>query len=337
MRIGYFGDGRWAHRSLEYIIDAPKLRIAYIVARHNNPDPVLKQQADNLNTPFFTPANVNDASFLEELATFEPDVNVSMSYNQILRTDAIKAAPQGFINCHAGALPFYRGCNVLNWALINGEERFGVTVHYVDEGIDTGDIIAQRFGPIAPSDDYGSLLDKAVELCAEVLLDALHDLHRGEACRTPQGTIHPTGFYCSRRQEGDEWIDWTWPSTRIHNFVRGIAPPGPGARTMLNGDPIVVLQSELVPQPPAYLDRPGTVVGRDGKSVIVKTGNTTLKVTRIADWNGDIANPRPPNLHIGTLLGQNLQHEVHRLRNRVRWLERRLAHLEGPGKVFDDV
>ncbi len=328
MRIGYFGDGRWAHRSFERIADSQELEVSYVVARHDNPDPVLREYTRDLEIPFFSPVDVNDSSFLEELANYAPDVNVSMSYDQILGADAIGLAPEGFINCHAGALPFYKGRNVLNWVLINGEDRFGVTVHYVDESIDTGDIITQRFEVITPEDDYQSLLDKAVELCADALLEALHDIHKGRVSTRSQEEIHPVGFYCSGRREGDEWIDWSWTTARIHNFIRAIAPPGPGARTILNGNPVVMIESEKISEAPEYIDRPGTVVGKDGSGIVVKTGDSTLKVTKIADWNGEISNPRSPEHRIGTSFGVNFQREFRRLSGKIERLEKRIDQLE---------
>ncbi|WP_118828417.1 methionyl-tRNA formyltransferase [Salinibacter ruber] len=328
MRIGYFGDGRWAQRAFERIASSQNLEAAYVVARHNAPDSVLREYAQDLEIPFFSPPDVNDTSFLEELESHQPDVNVSMSYDQILQTDAIELAPKGFINCHAGALPFYRGRNVLNWVLINGEDRFGVTVHYVDESIDTGDIITQRFEVITPEDDYQSLLDKAVELCADALLDALHDIRQGTVSTRSQGDIHPVGFYCSARREGDEWIDWSWATDRIYNLVRAIAPPGPGARTVLDGEPLVIIEAEKIREAPEYIDRPGTVVGREQDGIVVKTRDTTLKVTKIADWNGEVTNPRTPKYRIGTSFGVNLKNEVQQLSSRIDQLEQRIAHLE---------
>ncbi|WP_263810682.1 methionyl-tRNA formyltransferase [Salinibacter pepae] len=328
MNIGYFGDGRWARLALDRIHEDPELEVVYVVARHDAPDPGLRDRANTLDIPFFAPENVNAPSFLEEIGAFVPDINVSMSYDQILQTDAIEAAPKGFINCHAGALPFYRGRNVLNWALINGEDRFGVTVHCVEEGIDSGDILTQRFGVITPQDDYQSLLDKAVELCTEVLLDALHDVRRGEVTVTPQEDIHPAGFYSSARGEGDEWIDWSWPTERIYNLIRAISPPGPGARTLLDGRPVVVTEAERIPNSPEYIDRPGTVVGKSSDGIVVKTGDTTLKVTKIADWEGEIVDPRVPKHRIGTVFGQNLKTKVKRLSDRVSELEQRISTLE---------
>lgn len=328
MTIGYFGDGRWARLALDKIRKASGLEIDFVVARHGAPDSELQNRAEALEVPFYVPQDVNAPSFLGTIDAHAPDVNVSMSYDQILRADAIESAPKGFINCHAGALPFYRGRNVLNWALINGEDRFGATVHYVEESIDTGDIITQRFGVITPQDDYRSVLEKATTLCADALLDALHDLQQDDVTAIPQKAIHPVGFYCSGRQEGDEWIDWSWSTERIYNLVRAIAPPGPGARTLLNGNPLVVTEAERIPQAPEYIDRPGTVVGTASDGIVVKTGDTTLKVTEIADWEGEVVNRRTPRYRIGTAFGQNMQHELNRLSKQVDRLEERIAQLE---------
>src|SRR4030066_979230 len=100
--------------------------------------------ATQLDIYFLPIQKCNSPENLDVLARYKADIFVSMSFNQILKKRIIDMAPRGFINCHAGALPYYRGRNILNWALINDAREFGVTVHYVNEGIDTGDIIAQR-------------------------------------------------------------------------------------------------------------------------------------------------------------------------------------------------
>jgi methionyl-tRNA formyltransferase len=328
MHIGFFGDGRWAHRAIESIVETSDLGVAYIVARYPNADPILKEWSNELGVPFLAPKNVNASTFLKRLKELKADVNVSVSYDQILRREAIHVATEGFINCHAGALPFYRGRNILNWALINGEDRFGVTVHYVDEGIDTGDIITQRFGVITPLDTYASLLDQAVELCADALIDALHKVKDDSFSATPQEQIHPVGFYCSNRREGDEWIDWSWSTERIYNTIRALVPPGPGARTLHDGHPIVITSAEKILHAPSYIDRPGTVVGKNAEGIIVKTGDTSLKITEVADWNGSVEHYRTPRHRVGTSFGINLLHEVNRLRCRVEQLENRISRLE---------
>lgn len=287
MRLGYFADGPWAHRALDAILREGQFHVAFIVLRYANPDPLLRAAAERLGCPCHVVPNVNDPVFIKSLSLAEADLMVSMSFDQILKEGLLRAAPLGFINCHAGALPFYRGRNVLNWALINGEPRVGITVHHVDGGIDTGDIIQQDFIDVGPDEDYADLLEKAFKHCPITLMTALRALRDGTSTRTPQAAIHPTGSYFPRRVEGDEWIDWSWPSARIHNFVRAIAPPGPGARAVLRGVSVAILKTHLVPNAPAYIATPGTVVGRQAEEIWVKSGDSFLAVERLMQINDD--------------------------------------------------
>lgn len=281
LKIGYFADGPWAHRALEKIISNEELKIEFIVVRFDSIDEKLLQYAKFLNVPLMKHKNVNSREFIDAIRKYNVDINVSMSFNQILKKEIINLAPKKFINCHAGALPFYRGRNILNWVLINGEDKFGVTVHYVDETIDTGDIIVQNFVPIDKTDKYGDLLKKAYELCAETLYQALLLIKKDEVKIITQKSIHPVGFYCSRRCNGDEIINWDWGSERIYNFIRGIAMPGPGARTSINGVEYIIDEAELIDDAPYYIDKPGNVVGKNAKGIIVKTGDTTILITKI--------------------------------------------------------
>jgi methionyl-tRNA formyltransferase len=315
MRLGYFGDGPWSHRALERILTIDELEVVFIVARFPGGDPVLEGHAERLGIPYYLHNDVNREAFIEMTGRHGADIYVSMSFDQIIRKRIMDSAPKGFINCHAGALPFYRGRNTLNWALINGEKRFGVTVHHMDDGIDTGDIIVQRFAEITDADDYASLLEKAVSLCSEILPEALLNIARGEELRVKQQSIDPLGFYCSRRKAGDEWIDWNGSSERIHNFIRALTSPGPAARTIAHGKKLAVIRSELVAGAPAYMDKPGRVVGRWDGGVIVKTGDTSIKITEVADLDGSdrICNSRAPGFAVGSFLGVDLLDLMHRL------------------------
>ena len=141
MKIGYFADGPWAHESIAKIAEDSRFDITYIVPRFDNQDPILREWANKLEVDFLPFKDINSTESLEVLRGYEAELYVSMSFNQILKSKILDMPKLGFINCHAGALPFYRGRNILNWVLINDESHFGVTVHYIDEGIDTGDII----------------------------------------------------------------------------------------------------------------------------------------------------------------------------------------------------
>lgn len=307
IKIGYFGDGPWASLALSHIAkNTEKFSVAFITPRFDTQDPELKSWAEELNVPFLPHANVNDPAFIQKIKSFDCDLLISMSFNQILKQDILEIAPLGFINCHAGALPFYRGRNPLNWALINGEKEFGVTVHYVDEGIDTGDIIVQNMVPIESNDGYGDLLQKAHTACATTLLQALENIANDEVARKKQTDIHPVGFYCGRRREGDEEIDWSFTSEELHNFIRGITLPGPGARTGSKKGEVAFLQSRLITNAPKYIAKPGEVVGKNEQGILVKTVDTTLLITKCAlvDKHGRLQEAIKPDWPIGARFKQ---------------------------------
>ena len=144
MKLGYFADGPWSHKAFEMIINDKRFEVLFIVSRFSKPDLVLKKFAENNNIDFLVFENINSDATVSLLKDYHADLFVSMSYDQIIKEDLLKLPLKGFINCHAGALPFYRGRNVLNWVLINGESEFGITVHYIDEGIDTGAILLKK-------------------------------------------------------------------------------------------------------------------------------------------------------------------------------------------------
>lgn len=335
LAIGYFGDGPWASRALEALAQVVGLQVRFIVPRYDTRDPELDRWAKKLGVPFLPIENVNDPMSIAELGAFACDLFVSMSFNQILRSPILQVPRLGFINCHAGRLPFYRGRNPLNWVLINGETEFGVTVHWVDQGIDTGDIILQKRCPIEPNDTYADLLERAHVVCADVLVDAVKGLQRGTAGRVDQASIHPVGTYFSRRRPGDEWINWSWPSQRVHDLVRAISSPGPGAVSELDGRPIIVESTALVTDAVPYIATDGEVVGRSTGGALVKTGDTIILVTGVrCIGSKDVEVPRWP---IGTRLAGMAEARLSASEAKLALLEQRLdaleAKLNGMGPV----
>lgn len=278
LTIGYFGDGPWSHQSFDRIMDDPDLDIRFVCPRFDVRDPILVEKAQRANIDVIFEKNVNAADSLLRIENYDCDLLVSMSFNQIFRQVIIEMPRKGLINCHAGKLPFYRGRNILNWVLINDESDFGITVHYVDEGIDTGDIILQRTFPITDQDDYGTLLDTAYVECAHILYDAIKQIQLGSQNITKQSSIHEVGMYCGRRQEGDELFSWDQPSRDVFNFVRAIADPGPSASCRLDGQEVKIKKVEMINASPAYKGIPGQVVGKDHRGLIVKTRDTVLRV-----------------------------------------------------------
>lgn len=279
MKIGYFADGPWAHKAFEKIIKDDTLEIVFLTVRYDKKDKVLLSLADQYGIPVELSDNINSDVFLETVKQYQADLFVSMSFNQIFRSRIRNLPNLKTINCHAGKLPFYRGRNILNWALINDEKEFGITVHYMDEGIDTGDIILQEIYQITDLDDYGTLLDRAYDGCADVLYRAIQMIQDGEVEVIRQVDIDPVGMYCGMRGEGDEIIDWKQTSRELFNFIRALCTPGPQAVSWIRGNKIAINRARMVRGAHAYKNIPGQVIGKTSDGFLIKTGDTMIEIT----------------------------------------------------------
>lgn len=281
LRIGYFADGPWSHLAFEKIIQDSRLELAFIIPRFDTQDETLKKYANKYNIDYFKCENVNSEDSIERIKSYNCDILVSMSFNQIFKDEIINLTPNKIINCHAGKLPFYRGRNILNWVLINDESEFGITVHYVDKGIDTGDIILQNTYPISDKDNYNSLLKVAFKECANILYDALLLFVNNKVNPISQNTIHNLGMYCGRRMEGDEIVDWNDSSRNVFNFIRSISDPGPQAQTALNGKLIKINSAKYFKKAPHYIGKPGQILSKTTEGYLVKTKDSFIEILEV--------------------------------------------------------
>ena len=169
-----------------------------------------------------------------------------MSFDQIFKKDIINSVNKKIINCHAGKLPFYRGRNILNWALINGEKEFGITTHFINEKIDCGKIIRQKVFKISKDDDYKSLLDKSYNECAKILYKTIKSLQNNDYIVKAQNTISSKSSYFRKRIMGDEVLNLKKKSNEIVNFVKALVEPGPLARINLRNNQIFIKKVSIV-------------------------------------------------------------------------------------------
>ncbi len=278
MRIGYFADGPWAHKAFEKIILDDSMEIKFITVRYDKRDAELIRKAEKYHIPVELSDNINSEEFVSRMKYYDPELFVSMSFNQIFKTEMINLPQYKTINCHAGKLPFYRGRNILNWALINDEKEFGITVHYLDEGIDTGDIILQETYPITDKDDYSTLLNRTYDGCADVLYRAIKMIQNDEVKPIRQNDIDSVGMYCGMRRTGDEIIDWGQTSREIFNFIRALCVPGPQAVSWIDGKKISINKARMILGAHAYKNITGQVLGKTQDGFIVKTGDTILEI-----------------------------------------------------------
>ena len=281
LNIGYFADGPWGYNALLSLIDTENVTIAFLVPRLDTKDSDLVALAERNGIDVLHNARVNSEEFYLKAANYNCDLFVSMSFDQIMKSRIFGLPPMGTINCHAGKLPFYRGRNVLNWVLINDEREFGITVHYLDEGVDTGDIIMQEVFPIHDSDNYKSLLDKAYQECPRILTKSVIAVVQDDVNRIPQSRIDPIGTYFGKRVVGDEWLDWNQNSREVFNFIRAISKPGPGAHSSYQGQTLRIHYAAMVPNASPYRAVPGMIVGKSTKGYLVKTMDTVIEIAEI--------------------------------------------------------
>jgi methionyl-tRNA formyltransferase len=193
--------------------------------------------------PTITPDDPNAANTVERIRALRPDFLFSFYYRHMLKTALLAIPGLGALNMHGSLLPKYRGRVPVNWAVINGESETGATLHYMTAKPDAGDIVDQQAVPILPDDTAADVLHKVTAAAARVLDRSLPALIAGTAPRKPQALTQ--GSYCGGRKPEDGRIDWRLPAARIHNLVRGVAPPYPGAFTAIAGKTLRILRTRL--------------------------------------------------------------------------------------------
>ncbi len=225
-----------------------------------------------------TPNNLNTPETLALLAAADADFLFSFYFRQMLKRPALALARRGALNLHGSLLPRYRGRAPMNWVLIDGETETGVTLHYMDEKPDHGDVVAQRAVPIDRDDTALSLTHKLAGAARDLLRDMIPRLAAGSAPRTPQD--HARASYFGGRRPEDGEIDWRQPAERVRNLIRAVTHPWPGAFTSLRSRPLMIWWAETArldaPRPPGELyfaaDGMPSVATGDGALSLIRVG-----------------------------------------------------------------
>ncbi|WP_313952408.1 formyltransferase [Accumulibacter sp.] len=220
--------------------------VALVVTHEDNPAENIwfERVADlarDYDIPVAMPEDPNRAEFVARLQALRPDFFFSFYYRQMLQPALLAIPARGGYNMHGSLLPKYRGRVPVNWALIHGERETGATLHRMVEKPDAGEIVAQQAVPILPDDTAGEVFAK-VTLAAELALDqVLPALLAGSAAHVPADLA--AGSYFGGRKAEDGRIDWSQPAAVVHNLIRAVAPPYPGAFFVLGGQRIVITRS----------------------------------------------------------------------------------------------
>ncbi|HIX52430.1 MAG TPA: methionyl-tRNA formyltransferase [Candidatus Lachnoclostridium stercoripullorum] len=280
MRIVFMGTPDFSVPALEALVEGGH----EVVAAITQPDkpkgrgkavlmtPV-KEKAMELGIPVYQPVKVREPEFVEKLRQMEPDAIVVVAFGQILPKSILEIPRYGCVNIHASLLPKYRGAAPIQWAVIDGERESGVTTMFMNEGLDTGDMLEKEAVTLDPKETGGSLHDKLSAIGGRLILSTLKGLEDGTLKGTPQTDEGTCYAKMLKKSLGD--IDWTMDAAAIERLIRGLNP-WPSAYTCLHGKTLKIWDGDVLGR--EYGVEPGTVAEVAKDRLVVQTGQGSLAI-----------------------------------------------------------
>lgn len=287
MRVVFIGTGEIGLPSLQALLESKDVSVAAVVTQPDKPvgrsqkvtaSPV-KTLAFKYHLPIYQPEDINVPAAVAQLKYLKPDVLVVCAYGQILKKQILNLPSKACLNIHASLLPKYRGASCIQGSLLNGDRTTGITVIWMDEGLDTGDILIQDVLSIGRRETAGSLHDRLAALAPAVLLKGLDQIAKGKAARTKQDPEKSS--YVKKMTKEHGHIDWSRPQVEIDRHIRAMTPwpsayswlPEPGDQKMLKIFGTILSKRAK--------GRPGEVVRVDKHGILVAAGEGGLLLREV--------------------------------------------------------
>lgn len=308
MRVLFMGTPDISVPTLEALI-ASKHDVIGVVTQTDKPKgrgknvsfPAVKEVALKYDIPVYQPVKVRDEAFVAQVEKLNPDVIVVIAFGQIIPKSILDLPPYGCINIHASLLPKYRGAAPIQWAVIDGEEKTGLTTMYMEEGLDTGDMLLKKEVLIDADETGGSLHDKLALLGGDLILETLEAAENGTLVRIKQDDSQSN--YAKMLNKTMGLIDFSKPAVEIERLIRGLNP-WPSAYTFLDGKTLKIWKAEVIKE--EREGEPGEIIEVTKHAVVVKTGMGTLTLKEVqleGKKRMDIeAFLRGYEIHTGTIL-----------------------------------
>lgn len=308
MRVLFIGTGEIGLPVLRWLLATPKHEVLAVVTQPDKPvgrhqvltPPATKILAVDHGVPVLQPLKIRQAA--DELAALGADVAVVIAYGQLLSRAVLEAPRLGCLNLHASLLPRHRGASPIQAAIREGDAETGVTVMFMDEGLDTGDMLLAVTTPLLPADTGGSLHDRLAEMAPAALEQALDLLAEGQAPRQPQDNALAT--HAGKLTRADGRLDWGKEAGTLERLIRAYQP-WPGTHTLLQGAQLKVFAAQARPEVTGC-PVPGTVLAAEGL-LLVACGEGALELSQVQIEGGrrlpaaDFLRGHP--IPVGTRLG----------------------------------
>ena len=281
MRIVFCGTGEIGAPALQALLASKKHTVVGVVTQPDKPAgrdlkprmSAIKQIALAEKLPVQQPEKLRSPAALEDLRALAPDLMVVAAYGQILPKSVLETPRLGCLNLHASLLPRHRGASPIHAAILSSDRETGITVMYMNEGLDTGDILLAKPLLIGPDETTGQLHDRLADLAAPCLIEALDLLEQGNAPRSPQDNALAT--YAAKLKKTDGLLDWRQPAEALATRVRAMSP-WPGAYAHLAGQTLKIHAAKTDPAsgPPGEIlaSEPGVIrVGCGAGSLVLES------------------------------------------------------------------
>jgi methionyl-tRNA formyltransferase len=297
-RILFFGYSEVGYECLSLLLERGDNVIALITHEDNPHEKIWFKTpavaAREKAIPVFTPDSVNTPEWLERISALRPDLILSVYYRNMISSKLLAIPRLGAFNLHGSLLPKYRGRAPINWAVLHGERRIGMTLHRMVKSADAGAIVDQEGVDLGPRDTAEQAFRKVLPCARSVLARQIDALLAGTAPETPQDDAQAT--YFSGRKPEDGRIDWTQTSAQIFNLIRAVTDPYPGAFTDVGDARLMVWWAETdTPAARQPRGKPGEVLSVT--PLVIATGDGALELTKV-EWRGGPA----PVLRVGQVL-----------------------------------
>jgi methionyl-tRNA formyltransferase len=284
--VAYFGYGELGVAGLRTLISLGA-RVAAVTIPGNRSGPgvdKVREAAGQYAVPLLVqPPRRSVEPFVGMLRKLSPDLILMWSYSMLLPPSVLTVPAKGAVNVHGGLLPYYRGGHVTQWAIINGEREFGVTLHYVDDGVDTGPVIAERRFALDDTDDAQSVAGKLREAGSELLTTWWPHLIDGTAPRIPQDESRAKYWPLRTPEEGR--VTWEMSAPAICRLVRALSANSPGAYVDVRGRRIRLRRTAALP-PLNRHAQPGEVVAVDAGTVRLAAAGGDVLISAAEDLEG---------------------------------------------------
>jgi methionyl-tRNA formyltransferase len=281
MRIVFIGAVRFSAMMLEALIQmrANVVGVCTLADAPFNADHIdLTAMASRAGIAVCYTPDINSAESIEWIQKRSPDVVFCFGWSRLIKQPLFNLAPLGVIGYHPAALPANRGRHPLIWALALGLEQTASTFFFMDEGADSGDILSQKQLTIRETDDAGSLYERITEVAMAQLKEFVPALKNGRYTRASQ--VGALTNYWRKRSRIDGQIDWRMPARSIHNLVRALCHPYPGAHFMHKGQEIKIWRTEIVSEKRNNLE-PGKVLAVAKSDIVIKAGTDAVRLLNI--------------------------------------------------------